>query len=105
MGSPAWATYEIIDSDNPDINDCYLIGSWDDASKTCTMTTDIDYTGLSATDGIWILSNNITLDGNWHFITGFDRDLLQCRRRNGRQCGIRQLDLREFNRHKRQYLE
>jgi Tol biopolymer transport system component len=43
--------------------DCYLIGSWDPAIKTCTMNTDV-------TETIQIDSDNITLDGNGHSIKG-----------------------------------
>lgn len=41
--------------------DCTSIGTWDSATKTCTLTTDINET-------IQIDSNNITLDGNGHMV-------------------------------------
>jgi parallel beta-helix repeat protein len=43
--------------------DCTLIGNWDAASKTCTLTQNLDR-------GIVIDNNYITLDGNGHTITG-----------------------------------
>ena len=53
--------YEITDGANG--GDCTQIGIWDASSKTCTLTTDIS-------EGITIVSNYITLDGNGHSITG-----------------------------------
>jgi len=50
-------------NDNATGGDCYLIGIWDSATKTCTLTTDVYET-------IQIDSNYITLDGNGHMITG-----------------------------------
>jgi len=47
--------------------DCAAIGSWDAATSTCTLTTDISFAG---TNGIVISSNGITLDGNGHTISG-----------------------------------
>ncbi len=43
--------------------DCTSIGTWNVASKTCTLTTDL-------TETIEIDSDGITLDGNGHTITG-----------------------------------
>jgi len=43
--------------------DCNLIGIWDSASKTCTLTTDLN-------EEIRIGSSDITLDGNFHTLTG-----------------------------------
>ncbi|KKT89844.1 MAG: Cell surface protein [Parcubacteria group bacterium GW2011_GWC1_45_14] len=43
--------------------DCGSIGSWDVASKTCALTQDVN-------ESIQINSDNITLDGNGHSITG-----------------------------------
>jgi parallel beta-helix repeat protein len=43
--------------------DCILIGTWNSATKTCTLTTDLSET-------IQIDSNGITLDGNGHTVTG-----------------------------------
>ncbi|MDO8736465.1 MAG: NosD domain-containing protein [Thermoleophilia bacterium] len=51
------------------VNQCTLIGSWDDPSKTCTLNTDINVdTGYDA--GIAITSSGITLDGNGHSLKG-----------------------------------
>ncbi|MBI5205638.1 MAG: right-handed parallel beta-helix repeat-containing protein [Nitrospirae bacterium] len=50
-------------ADNATGGDCYLIGTWDSATKTCTLTTDLNET-------IQIDSNYITLDGNGHTLTG-----------------------------------
>lgn len=43
--------------------DCRQIGNWDAANKTCTLTTDVYQT-------IQIDSNNITLDGAGHLLSG-----------------------------------
>src|SRR3989344_229176 len=43
--------------------DCYLIGSWDSNTKTCTLTEDVYET-------IQIDSDNITLDGGGRTMTG-----------------------------------
>lgn len=43
--------------------DCTLIGVWDSATKTCTLTTDLNET-------IEIDSYGVTLDGNNHTLTG-----------------------------------
>ncbi|MFA4828513.1 MAG: NosD domain-containing protein [Thermodesulfovibrionales bacterium] len=50
-------------ADNATGGDCYLIGTWDSATKTCTLTTDVYET-------IQIDSNYITLDGNGHAVIG-----------------------------------
>jgi parallel beta-helix repeat protein len=42
---------------------CTLIGTWDNSTKTCTLTMDL-------TSNIQIDSNNITLEGNRHTLTG-----------------------------------
>ncbi|MHB1382000.1 MAG: NosD domain-containing protein [Thermoleophilia bacterium] len=49
--------------------DCTLIGNWDDASNTCTLTTDIAVVTPGDT-GIEIVDSNINLDGAGHQITG-----------------------------------
>ncbi|MFA6000649.1 MAG: NosD domain-containing protein [Thermoleophilia bacterium] len=54
-------------SDDVTGGQCTLIGTWDAATKTCTLTTDVVATG---TDGITIGSDGITLDGAGHTITG-----------------------------------
>ena len=43
--------------------DCTSFGTWNSATKTCTMTTDL-------TEGIQIASSGVTLDGNGRTITG-----------------------------------
>ena len=43
--------------------DCTSFGTWNAATKTCTMTTDL-------TEGIQIASSGVTLDGNGRTITG-----------------------------------
>jgi hypothetical protein len=43
--------------------DCSSIGIWDSATKTCTLTTDLNET-------IQIDDDGITLDGNGHTLTG-----------------------------------
>ncbi len=48
--------------------DCTAIGAWDQYTKTCTMNTDLNFTG----NGIQIVDSGITLDGNGHTITGSD---------------------------------
>ncbi len=49
--------------DNSTGGDCFLIGNWNITTKTCALTRDVFET-------IQIDSNNITLDGNGHSITG-----------------------------------
>lgn len=43
--------------------DCSNFGIWDDSSKTCILTTDLN-------EEIKVYGNNITLDGNNHVLTG-----------------------------------
>jgi hypothetical protein len=43
--------------------DCTIIGIWEDSSKTCILTTDLN-------EHINVYGNNITLDGNNHSLTG-----------------------------------
>ncbi len=50
-------------NDNETGGDCTSIGTWNAASKTCTLTTDL-------TGTVEIDSDGITLDGNSHTITG-----------------------------------
>ncbi|MEK7657812.1 MAG: NosD domain-containing protein [Patescibacteria group bacterium] len=50
-------------SDDATGGDCYLIGNWDLTTKTCVLTQDIF-------EVIQIDSNNITLNGDGHKITG-----------------------------------
>ena len=49
---------------------CTLIGTWDNSTKTCTLTTNLAQT-------IQIDNDGITLNGNGHIITG-----------NGAGCGV-----------------
>ncbi|MBI5147947.1 MAG: right-handed parallel beta-helix repeat-containing protein, partial [Parcubacteria group bacterium] len=51
--------------DNATGGDCNLIGAWDGATKTCTLTQDVY-------EIIQIDSDGITLDGNGHKIIGTD---------------------------------
>ena len=50
-------------SDDSTGGDCSIIGTWDSASSTCTLSSDI-------TDGVVIGTNYIILDGNGHTISG-----------------------------------
>ena len=49
--------------DNATGGDCTLIGTWDNSTKTCTLTTNLAET-------IQIDDDGITLNGNGHIITG-----------------------------------
>ena len=49
--------------------DCSLIGSWNDATDTCTLNTDIVVASAGDT-GIEIVDSGITLDGSGYKITG-----------------------------------
>ncbi|MHB8791964.1 MAG: NosD domain-containing protein [Thermoleophilia bacterium] len=73
-GNPGTATgsfdiqaYRI--SDTAGGQDCTLFGTWDEATKTCTMTSDLNVYDL---DGLYISSEGITLDGNGHSLTNTD---------------------------------
>ncbi|MDO8736976.1 MAG: NosD domain-containing protein [Thermoleophilia bacterium] len=55
-------------SDNATGGDCPVIGTWNPTAKTCTLTSDPNFR-------ILIISDNITLDGNGHSITGNGEDL------------------------------
>jgi parallel beta-helix repeat protein len=50
-------------ADNATGGDCTTIGTWNQSTKTCTLTTDI-------TETVQIDSDEITLDGNEYSITG-----------------------------------
>ena len=56
-------TYHI----NASGGDCSRIGTWDAATGTCTLSTDVTVTGA---DGIQIDSDHVVLDGNGHTLTG-----------------------------------
>ena len=53
---------EITITDDATGGGCTTIGTWDSASKTCTLTSDVS-------EQITIGSDGITLDGNSHTIT------------------------------------
>lgn len=96
LASPAWAW--IVISDGPGGGSCTTVGTWDSSTKTCTLTTDITFHS-TPNDGFSIASDNITLDGNGHILTGYDRasgDLgLSFSGRNG--VTIKNLVVREFS--------
>src|SRR3990170_3588739 len=68
LAAPARAESSWHIRDDATGGDCYLIGAWDDATKTCLLTTDVLVTGDVA---IVIDGDGITLDGGGHSITGF----------------------------------
>ena len=51
----------------PSGGDCAAIGTWDSATSTCTLNTDVTVNGA---DGIHIDSDGVTLDGGGHTLTG-----------------------------------
>jgi parallel beta-helix repeat protein len=57
--------YHIEDATNG--SDCESIGSWNAASKTCTLDANFSTAGI---DAIHIESDGVTLDGDGHTITG-----------------------------------
>lgn len=59
--SAAASQYAVLD--NYTGGDCSQIGSWDQYSKTCTLLVDL-------TSGLSINSDNVTIDGNGHSLTG-----------------------------------
>lgn len=61
--TPTNAATEWHIKDDATGGDCSLIGNWDTASKTCTLSQDLS-------QGIIIDSNNVILDGDGHTITG-----------------------------------
>jgi hypothetical protein len=89
------ADYEIYD--NPTGGACTAIGSWDSASKTCTLGRDIEVNGI--TDGIRINNNNITLDGAGHrvFFTGTVSTQYGVWIQSSTGCTVRNLTLQGFN--------
>lgn len=48
--------------------DCSLVGTWNAATKTCTLTANITVTA-NGVDGIHIDSDGVTLDGNGYALT------------------------------------
>lgn len=50
-------------NDNASGGDCQTIGIWDASSRTCTLTVDVN-------EAVEIDSDNLTLNGNGHVITG-----------------------------------
>jgi parallel beta-helix repeat protein len=86
LAGGAGATKSI--NDNVTGGDCTSIGTWNVASKTCTLTTDL-------TETIEIDSDGITLDGNGHTITGSSTgDGIYLSGRNG--VTIRNTNARNF---------
>ena len=61
------STAGLIFSTNDD-TDCSIVGIWDAATTTCTLTADINESNNK--EGISITSSNIILDGAGHTITG-----------------------------------
>ena len=57
---------ELIITDDATGGGCTTIGTWDSASKTCTLTSDVS-------EPITIDSDGITLDGNNHTVTMTDK--------------------------------
>lgn len=55
---PGMSTYMVNESGGQ----CIDIGTWDEASLTCTLNQDVF-------DTIWIMGNGITLDGDGHLIS------------------------------------
>ncbi len=53
--------------DNATGGDCTAIGSWDQYSLTCTLSSDLVFSGGN---GIVIMSDGVTLDGNGYSLTG-----------------------------------
>src|SRR3972149_6707300 len=68
LAAPSRADSSWYIRDDATGGDCYLIGTWDGATKTCTLTTDVL---VRDEVGIVIAGNGITLDGGGHSITGF----------------------------------
>jgi hypothetical protein len=64
----AHALAEYTIQDDPTGEDCTLIGTWDMATKTCTLNRDLNITITGSNDGIQIDDNNITLDGAGHTV-------------------------------------
>lgn len=58
--------YTILDDSTG--GECTHIGIWNSATKTCTLTMDLNMAG--ADSGIAIKSNNIVLDGNGYSLVG-----------------------------------
>ena len=86
MVGVAGATKSI--KDNATGGDCTSIGTWNVASKTCTLTTDL-------TESIEIDSDGITLNGNGHTITGSSTgNGIYLSGRNG--ATIKNTNVREF---------
>jgi parallel beta-helix repeat protein len=58
------SAYSIVDDATG--GDCTIFGNWDASSKTCTLTTDLP----NLSQAIFILSPDVTLDGNGHALSG-----------------------------------
>ena len=59
----------IVIEDNATGGQCTLVGSWDPASKTCVLSTDINV-GLQNGNAITVAASNIEVFGDNHTITG-----------------------------------
>lgn len=49
--------------------DCASFGTWDDATKTCSLNSDLFIDLANGDNGIVIADSNITLDGNGHVLS------------------------------------
>ncbi len=69
----AEATYTLRDDATG--GDCVAIGNWDVASKTCTISRDLDFSTVNE-NAIWVDWGfvGLTIDGNGHVLTGIGRD-------------------------------
>jgi parallel beta-helix repeat protein len=63
----------VVISDNPALNECSSVGTWNATTKTCKLTQNIDNSS-SGENGIAIISDGITLLCNGHSITGYPSD-------------------------------
>ncbi len=60
------ATYTITDAGG---GNCSSIGTWNAASKTCTLNRDVTIQAATSLDGIEVASNGVTLDGGGHTLS------------------------------------
>lgn len=67
-GTAFAAVYTI--SDDAAGGDCDLIGFWDSASKTCTLTSDLNLPEILPGAGIDLVGSGISLNGDGYVITG-----------------------------------
>ncbi len=78
--------------DNATGGDCTAIGVWDQYSKTCTLTTDLNFTR----NGVSIVDNGITFDGNGHTISGADAFTMGWSLQIKSGAAVRNLTIRNF---------